>query len=901
MAMAEPSMDAPPPEVSGHAVEATAAVRSDGRWWPTLLAGGVIVIAGLAAYANSFRGPFIYDDIISILDNPTIRELSALGRVLSPPCDGGTLTSRPLLNLSLAINYCFGRENVWGYHATNLAIHLFNGLLLLGILRRTFQLPTLRSRYSQAAGGLALAIAVLWTVHPLHTESVTYIIQRAESLVGLFYLLVLYSVIRGSQSSHATWWYLVAVGACFLGAAAKETVVSAPLVVLLFDRTFLEDSLRKILRQRWWLYAGLLVSWGLQVYLQANTGLSVLKEEMGSIGVWAYARSEPGVLLHYLRLSLWPDPLCLSYDWPVASTLGAMPGLLAIGVLGVATVWGLVKGREWAFLAAWFFLILAPTSSIMPLRQLAFEHRMYLPLAAVLTLVVVSGYAACRSIVHRGWISSRMATIAAAGILMLTTVVMGCLTSRRNQAYQSMLSIWEDTAQKAPHNAQAHNDLGGALFTLHRVPEAIKCYREAIRLKPDYADSYANLGAALADVGRTPEAIASYQEALRLDEKHVHTHVGLATLLSRTAGRSEEAFAHFQRALEIQPQKAFVWNAYGSALITLGRIPEAIESCQKAVQLEPRAAINHTNLGIALVEAGRTAEAIEHYQQAVQLQPDYADAHNNLANALCKLGRTADALEHYRRAIELYPDDALAHFNWANALVDIGQTSEAIVHYEQALHIQPDSVKVHNNLAGAFLRLGRPDEAIKHYEEALKVKPDLLESRLNLGLTLSQAGRTAEAIEHYRQALKVRPGLADVQLRTMSLLLQAGKIREAIQQGRQAVEHLHGDPNVDRFVAWLMASHDRSDGADPKQAVELAERAVGATGRRNTVGLDTLAAAYASAGRFDEAVATANEARRLAEEAGQNSLAEEIHMRLQLYRQRKPYREPSSGAAIRHR
>jgi tetratricopeptide (TPR) repeat protein len=867
-----------------------------------VLAGGVIVVAGLAAYANSFRGPLIYDDIISIRDNPTIRDLSALGRVLSPPCDGGTLTSRPLLNLSLAINYCLGREDVWGYHATNLAIHLINGLLLLGLLRRTFQLPSLRPRYGQAAWGLAVAIALLWTVHPLQTESVTYVSQRAESLAALFYLLVLYSIVRGSQSPHAVWWNFLAAGACVLGVGVKETLVTAPVVVLLFDRMFLEESFGRLFRRRWGLYVGLFSSWGFQAGLLVRTSLPVLKTEIGSIGVWAYARSQPGVLLHYLRLSLWPDSLCLSYDWPVATTAGAIvPGLLAIGVLGVATVWGLAKRRQWAFLTAWFFLILAPTSSIMPLPHLAFEHRMYLPLAGVLTLVVVSGYAGWRSIVHRGWISGRVAIVAGMGLLMLAAIVMGCLTFRRNLTYQSMLSIWEDTARKAPHNVQAHSDLGGALFALRRVPEAIDCYREAIRIKPDYADAHANLGAALGDVGRNADAIASYQEALRLDEKHVHARVGLATLLSRTDGRIEEALAHFRRAMEIQPEKAFVWNAYGSALITLGRISEAIEACQKAVQLEPRSPINHNNLGLALADAGRKAEAIEHYQQAVNLQPGYVDALNNLANALCNVGRTADALEHYRRVIELCPDNALAHYNWANALIGMGQTSEAIAHYEEALRIQPDSVKARNNLAGAYLRLGRPDEAIKHYEEALKFKPDLLESRLNLGLTLTQAGRTAEAIEHYRKALKVRPGLADVQLHTISLLLQTGKIHEAIQQGREAVEHVHGEPNVDRFVAWVMASHDTSDGADPRQAVELAERALAALGRRSVVGLDTLAAAYASAGRFDEAEATANEARRFAEEAGQNSLAQEIHMRLQLYRERKPYREVFPGAATTHR
>ena len=445
----------------------------------TLLAAGLIVVAGVAAFANSFWGPFIYDDLDSILGNPSIRQLWPLSQPLSPPCDTRTVTSRPLLNLSLAVNYCLGGECVWGYHATNLAIHLVNGLLLLGILWRTFQLPTWKGRYGEAGWGLALAIALLWTIHPLQTESVTYIVQRAESLAGLFYLLVLYCVIRGVQSRHSVGWYIVAVGACWLGVGVKEVMATAPVVVLLYDRTFVEDSFRKILRQRWGLYVGLFGSWGLLVGLLARTGVSVLKDEVGSIGMWAYARSQPGIILHYLRLSLWPDRLCLCYEWPVADTLGAiLPGMLVVGLLLATTIWGLRKWRGWGFLGAWFFLILAPTSSIMPLPQLAFEHRMYLPLAAVLTAVVVGGSIVGEGLVRRGWLPGRAGVVGGVCLVALAAVVLGLLTFRRNEAYRTELSIWEDTVEKVPDNACAHGDLGNALVQDGRLAEGIQHFEE---------------------------------------------------------------------------------------------------------------------------------------------------------------------------------------------------------------------------------------------------------------------------------------------------------------------------------------------------------------------------------------------------------------------------------------
>jgi Flp pilus assembly protein TadD len=722
-----------------------------------MLAAGVIVVAGLAAYANSVWGPFIYDDLGSILDNPTIRQLWPLSQPLSPPCDTRSVTSRPVLNLSLAVNYYLGGKNVWGYHATNVAIHLVNGLLLLGVLWRTFQLPALKACYGQAGWGAAMAIALLWTVHPLQTESVTYIVQRAESLAGLFYLLTLYSAIRGVASSHGAWWHSVAIGACWLGVGVKEIVVTAPVVVLLYDRTFLEDSFRKIFRRRWGLYVGLFGSWGLQIGLLARTGISMLTKEVGTVGMWAYARSQPGVILHYLRLSFWPDRLCLSYEWPVAHTMGEiLPGMVVVGVLVAATIWGLREWRGWAFLGAWFFVTLAPSSSILPVPHLAFEHRMYLPLASIVTLAVTGGCQVGQRLVRGGWISRWLCLAVEAGLVMLMAMVLAVLTSRRNEVYQSPLSLWEDTVAKAPYNPDARNNLGIALGEAGRIAEAIEHFQQAIRLKPDDAGSYNNLGLALASSGRQPEAI-------------------------------------------------------------------------------------------------------EQYQHAIRLKPGYATAHNNLGNSLLNCGRVPEAIDHYQEAVRLKPDDAAAY----------------------------------NNLGLAMIKSGRLSEAIEQYHMLLRLEPGLPEAHYNVALALARTDRLLEAIAHLQQALRLRPDYPEAQHNLILALSHGGRVREAVDLALEVVKQAPEQPQVHHFVAWLIATHEPTDGVAPATAVELAQRACILAGQRDIDYLDTLAAAYASAGRFNEAVTTAKEAWQMAQSAGQNSLAEEIHMRLQLYRDRKPYRQPA--------
>ena len=729
--------------------------------WPLLLAATLIVLAGLAAYSNSFSGPFIYDDESAILNNSTIRQLWPVGPVLSPPSHGETVSGRPVLNLSFAINYAIHGVNVWGYHAANLAIHILNGLLLLGILRRTFQLSTLNPRFNHAALGLAFVIALLWTVHPLQTEAVTYMVQRGESQASLFYLLTLYSVIRGSQSTRAIFWYVLAVMACLLGVATKEVVCTAPLVVLFYDRTFLSKAFLMSLRQRWRLYVSFATSWALTIGVLWSKEHAEFFRHVGDINAWSYLRSQPGVILHYLRLSLWPHPLCFGYEWPVAKTIASiLPPMLAVGFLMAMTARGVLRRTAAGFLGGWLFLILAPSSSIIPLDQLAFEHRMYLPSAAVVTLVVAAGYLAGQELMRRGWYSMRMGLAGATVLVVLAALVLGLLTFRRNEVYQSALSIWQDTVTKAPHNPYAHN----------------------------------NLGIALANSGRFPEAIRHYQEAVRLD---------------------------------------------------------------------PRCPSSHYNWGNALCALGRDQEAVEHYQDALRIAPDHAMTHNILANALFNLGRLEEAAEHHQESLRLQPGTAEFHINQAKTLAVMGRTSEAMSQAEQAVRIKPGLASAHFTLANTLVAARRVPEAIQEYHEALRIDANFAPARLSLS----------------------------------SCLAQTGRIREAIDEGHKAVRLMPDQPRGLQFVAWLMATHEAAEGGDPNLAVELADRALRLTGRQDIACLDTLAAAYASAGRFDDAMATANEARRLAESLGQNTLAQEIHMRLQLYRDRKPYREPAGTAS----
>ena len=363
--------------------------RSLPRAW---LAATLLIGAGTLAYANSFSGVFVFDDRLEIVKNPALERLWPPGRAM---LGGKTMPARPLPYYTFALNYALHSTSLWGYHAVNLAIHLAAGLVLFGLIRRTLAMPRVPPRYQTAADGLALAAALLWLVHPLQTESVTYIYQRMESLMGLFYLLTLYCFVRGAASPRPRLWLEAAVLCCAAGMGSKEVMVTAPLLVLWYDRVFVAADWRELFRRRWPFYAALAATWIIVVAVMRCQADLYRETDAASMPctAWRYALNQPIVIWHYLRLAFFPRGLCLHYHWPGAATFAEMvvPGLALLALLA-ATAWCMVRQPALGFLAGSFFLVLSVTSSVVPVFDMIFEHRMYLSLAAVATLVVLGAF-----------------------------------------------------------------------------------------------------------------------------------------------------------------------------------------------------------------------------------------------------------------------------------------------------------------------------------------------------------------------------------------------------------------------------------------------------------------------------------------------------------------------------
>lgn len=590
---------------------AATAPASRAWWQPALL-----VVAAVFAYSNSLSGPLVFDDRGSIVDNPTIEKLWNAS-VLAAPRETPT-AGRPLVNVSFALNYAVGGRDVTGFHLANIGIHIICALLIFAIGRRLMPSAT-----------LAWATALLWVVHPLTTEAVNYLTQRTELLMALFYLLTMYAALR-SHELRSGRWAAAAVACCALGMMSKESMVTAPLAVMLIDRIFLFSSWREAFSARARLYAGLAATWIVLAALVASGPRSISAGFTAhDADVWTYLLNQTVMITRYVYLSLWPRPLALFYGAPLPLTIGdvALHAAFVLSLLTV-TVLALWRAPRLGFLGAWFFLSLAPTSSIVPiLTEVGAERRAYLALAAIVALIVLGvDWLAHRLAEPARTYSRRIAVAAAAVALVAGTIA-------RNEDYTSSLRLAETTVAHWP-TPGAHSMYGTELAAAGRLREAETHLRTAA---PVYPPARYYLATVLATTDRSGEAIEEFKTYLageppELDQAYQAR--GLLADALKKQGRLAEMEAELRTMLSLRPDDVNVMGQLAPVLVSAARYDEAVGLYRRMLRIRPDDVAALGGLGIALASTGQLEEAIIHFRRAAELDPQNARAQQNLARAL---------------------------------------------------------------------------------------------------------------------------------------------------------------------------------------------------------------------------------------------------------------------------
>jgi len=791
---------------------ATAPAMTARQWHRLRILMQLLVLgAVIAAYSPSLGGPFLFDDHNAIVTNQSVRSLSPWTKWLDPV--------RPLVGLSFAVNYAYGGLAPEGYHLVNLGLHALAAMMLLAVVRRTMRSPALAPRFASLAEPIAFAAAMWWAVHPLATQAVSYIVQRAESGAALGTLMCLYAMLRAASTPdgrRVAGWAVAAAVAWLIGLGFKAPAAVAPILGLLIIRTGFPDAWAGV--KRYWpvaVGAGALavavVAWRVgPIVLAEGTNVGFLNERV----TWgAYVASQPLAMLRYLQLTLLPVGLTFDYDWsaPPPWYLVAGPSIV-VAAAGVATAIALWRRHPLGLVGAWFFLLLAPSSSVIPVADVIVEHRAYLPMAGVVTAIAAAAALGWRRwALGRGWSRRRMAGIAIAATLVLAAVL-GGTTAMRNRLYASPVELWRDTTRKAPWNPRAFHNLSVELARSGAFVPAADAVQEALRLYPAYEAAHLQLGRIRISQQRFGEAETSMRRVLELDPGNADAMAMLGLNAARR-GNGLEAKRWYARALEAEGDHAAAHNGLGAIAAREGDINRALSHFIASVRSDPLNPASQSNLAQALVVVGELDQAAAAQRSAVALAPGDPAHHNQLGRILAMQRDTEQAIAAFQTAVQLDP-------NYIDALVNLGRAYHLIGRYEAAIRARmrvldrtPDDPAAAMAVAESMAAAGMLDAARQVLERVVAEHPGDTRPRVQLAHLLIQGNAPGAAVVVARQAVELSGGRDFASLEVLAeSLFTVGQVREARSIVEQALPLARDEVERDRLLR-LRAAMDQSESA----------------------------------------------------------------------------------------
>ena len=659
----------------------------------------LIVVVVFVIYSNAYDGPFVFDGKNQIEDNVKIRDLNNYTTL------EGFFSQRPLTAFSFALNYRIGELGPFGYHLVNILIHMVNGILAyvlaLCVFGRLTFFPYKRPSVSKNDGHehtlrekallhtstlsqtMALLVALIFVAHPIQTQSVTYIVQRYTSMAAVFYLasLLFYIWARKLQGTRKfigqreqklkklTGEKTVASGfsvfTCFfffvlfgvLALLCKENAATLFGVVLLveyflFDRTWAGWRKKLI----WLIPITCIIIIGVLYYFASVRGLktgnlledvSILTRETRSIGRFSYLCTQFSVFVLYVRLLFFPVGQNIDYMLPFKT--GFFDGytplafLFVIFVLGIG-FWNIRKRPAVSFGIFWFFITLSVESSIFPISDAMFEHRLYLPIFGFAIALVYGVFDLFRG--RETW-----------AVAVLTAAILAFSVSAylRNRIWRDPLVLWSDVVSKSPHNYRAHYNLGNVLQRRGKLDEALVQYEKALQLRPNFAVAHDNMGLTLMAKGNIPKAVKHAAMAVRMKPGNAIIQNNYGQLLLRQ-GRIEEAAKHFHQAVRIRPRYAKAQNNLGIALAQQKKFKEAKGHLLLAARLDPNNSEILNNVGQVFMLQGNSTEAVRYFEAAIQQNPNFAQALTNLGFMKLKENRVDEAKQYFHRALEIAPN-----------------------------------------------------------------------------------------------------------------------------------------------------------------------------------------------------------------------------------------------------
>ncbi len=666
-----------------------------------LFASLLLVVLGSIIYSNSLDSGFQFDDQYLVEHMSFIRDISNIKSIW------GFRKQGFVTYLTFALNYHFAKQRVLDYHIVNLIIHLFSSILVFHLVRLTFKTPKMKnSPMGRDADVLALFAGLVFLCHPLQTQAVTYIMQRLASLSTLFYLGAVVLYIKGRLERRVL-YFILALLTAIIAVFTKENTVTLPLTVLLYETAFFGVDSRKMKKILLYFMPFLIISVIVLAYRmtlkypwQTQGGINQFLQQLDfatratvDISRKDYLLTQFNVLRTYIRLLFLPVNQNLDHDYYISRSLSEPGTALSLAFL-VAIIFFAIKifrrHRLVSFGIFWFFITISVESSIIPLPDVIFEHRLYLPMVGF-GMFITSGLYLL--------IKDRKRFIA---LLSIVITVLSLLTYNRNKVWKDDLTLWTDVVRKSPNKARAHHNLGFAYHRIERHNDAIIEYKKAIRLNPVDAKAYMNLGVVYSSLGYYDKAIKCHLNSIKFGPENYDVYCNLMSAYEKE-GKLDKAIEHYQKAVKLRPRSDKAYFILGFAYARKGELEKSINYYNKAAQLAPDEAKIYNNVGTSYGQKGDYDKAIECCRRAIQLKPDYAEAYHNLGLAYNKKGSLEEAIKNYRKAVQLKPDFTEAYCSLASLYGNKGDYDKAIEYCLTAIKLEPNHAKAHHNLGVSYI------------------------------------------------------------------------------------------------------------------------------------------------------------------------------------------------------
>ena len=611
-----------------------------------VLAVGIILLLTTIVYANSIHNDFTnWDDLSLVVENPAIRSLRTANLLdIFTPKAGKTY--QPVRVLSYAIDYCFWRLNPLGYHLGNIAWHGFSAVILYLLLGNL--LPQIRAESSLESNRIiALLASLLFAVHPVNVEAVTWISSRKYGLLAFFYFASFYFYVKHSEKGrYHRMYYTLSIVSYVLSLLSSPFSVTLPAILFLYDYCRIRDmNLYNIMKSRLLSYLPYIVLSISQFIILLNSftttpGPEPTIKSHAMDNIFYTCLTMLRVLYDYIRNLIFPFWLNNMYVDHTSTSLFEYKVLLSLIVffLLIVMLFFQVRANNKVnlFCLGWFVLTWLPVSNLIPISTKMADRYLYLPAVGLFLLFSLSVYNTSHRCFSRK--TNRFVTVPFIAFLVFS---LSYLSIDRNRVWANSQTLWEDSLHKAPSYWVPHMNLGLTFAQQGKIEEAISYYRKALQLNRNSVHTHNNLGVALLERGQIGDAISHFVTALRLKSDYAETHNNLGVAMFRQ-GQFDRATAHYREALRLDPDFGKAHNNLGNVLVEKGQFDEAIFHYSMALKTKAHYPEAHNNLGVALAQQGKMNEAIVQFKEALRLKPDYTQASANLDLALSMVGQATE-------------------------------------------------------------------------------------------------------------------------------------------------------------------------------------------------------------------------------------------------------------------